>query len=138
MAASLRRLQRVSDRLRMVEDPEQFPEQSDLAHLRESREELHALREAVDGIADAVLACGAEIDAALAAIIENYVPERVDPVDRAVLRLAAWEILHHPGTPVAVTINEAVEIVRRFGSSDSPRFVNGILDRLAKSRQPVP
>jgi len=35
----------------------------------------------------------------------------------------------------AVTINEAVEIARRFGSSDSPRFVNGILDRLAKSRQ---
>lgn len=135
VAASLRRLQRVSDRLRMVEQPERFPEQSDLAHLRESREELAALRQAADPIAEAVLAHAGEIDAALAAVIDNYAPERVDPVDRAILRLGGWELRHRPETPPAVVINEAVEIARRFGSKDSPRFVNGILDRLAKPPQ---
>lgn len=132
VTSALLRLQRVSDRLRMVEHPEQFPEQSDITHLRESRTELAELRAQTDRIADAVLGHLEEIDGILGTLIENYAPERIDPVDRAVLRLAAWEILHQPDVPRPVAINEAVEISRRFGSADSPRFVNGILDRIAK------
>ena len=51
-------------------------------------------------------------------------------VDRAILRLATYEIKHCEDIPKAVSINEAIEIAKRFGSTDSARFVNGVLDAL--------
>jgi N utilization substance protein B len=134
IAASIRRLQRISDRLRMVEEPEKFPEQGDLAKIRESKVELHELRHRSDDMVDRILANKDTIDATLAAVVENYSPERIDPVDRAILRLATHEILLGT-TPVKVILNEAIELAKRFGSSDSSRFVNGILDRIAKQTQ---
>lgn len=131
VAASIRRLQRISDRLRMVEEPENFPEQADLARIRESKAELRELRRRSDELVDAVLGRKELIDAKLAEVVDHYSPERIDPVDRAILRLATHEILHG-GTPVKVAINEAVELTKRFGTSDSRRFVNGVLDRIAK------
>jgi transcription antitermination protein NusB len=131
VAATIRRLQRVSDRLRMVEEPEKFPEQADLARLRDSKAEIRELRRRSDELVDQVLANKETIDAALAAVVDNYAPERIDPVDRAVLRLATHEILAATAPP-KVAINEALELAKRFGTSDSRRFVNGVLDRLAK------
>jgi len=132
VAASIRRLQRVSDRLRMVEEPEKFPDQLDLARLRESKAEIHALRHRADHLVDSILARKDDIDAAIAAVVDNYAPERIDPVDRAVLRLATHEILHTT-TPPKVAINEAIDLAKRFGTTDSSRFVNGVLDRIAKT-----
>jgi len=131
VAASIRRLQRISDRLRMVEEPEKFPEQADLARLRDSKAEIRALRKKSDELVDAVLANKESIDETLSAVIENFAPERVDPVDRAILRLGTYEILH-AGTPPKVVINEAIELAKRFGTTDSRRFVNGVLDKIAK------
>jgi N utilization substance protein B len=131
VSASIRRLQRVSDRLRMVEEPEKFPEQSDLARIRESKAELRELRRRSDELVDAVLARKEAIDSALAEVVDHYAPERIDPVDRAILRLATHEILHAE-TPVKAAINEAIELAKRFGTSDSSRFVNGVLDRIAR------
>jgi N utilization substance protein B len=130
VAASIRRLQRISDRLRMVEEPEKFPEQADLARLRDSKSEIRELRRRADELVDAVLAAKESIDRSLAEVVDHYAPERIDPVDRAVLRLATHEILH-AGTPAKVAINEAIELAKRFGTSDSGRFVNGVLDRIA-------
>jgi N utilization substance protein B len=132
VGATIRRLQRVSDRLRMVEEPEKFPEQSDLARIRESKAELEELRRRSDELVDAVLARKEAIDVALAEVVDHYAPERIDPVDRAILRLATHEILH-ADTPVKAAINEAIELAKRFGTSDSSRFVNGVLDRIARN-----
>ncbi len=131
VAASVRRLQRISERLRMVEEPGKFPEQADLAKLRESEASLRTLRLQTDALVDAVLSHKAAIDATLAAVVDNFAPERIDPVDRAVLRLGTYELLHTP-TPPKVVINEAIELARCFGTTDSHRFVNGVLDRIAK------
>ena len=131
VCATIRRLQRVSDRLRMVEEPEKFPEQADLARLRESKAEIQELRRRSDELVDQVLANKESIDSALAAVVDNYSPERIDPVDRAILRLATHEILHG-AIPSKVAINEAIELAKRFGTTDSKRFVNGVLDRIAK------
>ena len=131
VAATIRRLQRVSDRLRMVEEPEKFPEQADLARLRDSKAEIVELRRRSDELVDMILANKQTIDATLAAVVDNYSPERIDPVDRAILRLATHEI-QHADTPPKVAINEAIELAKRFGTSDSRRFVNGVLDRIAK------
>ena len=132
VAASIRRLQRISDRLRMVENPEDFPEQTDLAKIRKSKHDLAELRLRCDALADAVLAAKERIDATLAATVENFQPGRIDPVDRAILRLAIHEILH-TDLPAKVAINEAVDLAKRYGTTDSGRFVNGVLDKVAKS-----
>ena len=131
VTASIRRLQRISDRLRMVEEPEKFPEQADLARLRDSKAEIGTLREKSDELVDAILAKKERIDEMLAAVVENFAPERIDPVDRAILRLGTYELLH-AGTPPKVVMNEAIELAKRFGTTDSRRFVNGVLDKIAK------
>ena len=84
---------------------------------------------------DGAVARRPEIDPAITATAENWRLTRMNPVDRNVLRLGAYELLHDPaGQPVEVVIDEAIELARRFGSKDSPAFVNGILDKIARLR----
>jgi N utilization substance protein B len=132
ITATVRKLQRLSERVRMIENPGKFPAQTDIAHLRDSQEDLLVLRRDADALCDAILGQKDLIDARLAAVVENFAPARVDPVDRAILRLAAHEIISATVAP-AVAINEAIELAKRFGSTDSGRFVNGVLDKLAKN-----
>lgn len=134
VAGSIRRLERISERVRMVEEPERFPDQVDLAKIRESKEALATLRRETDALANAVQREKESIDERLASVVENFSPERIDPVDRAILRLAIWEILHAPDIPAPVAINEAIELAKRFGTTDSGRFVNGILDKIARTK----
>ena len=72
-----------------------------------------------------------EIDAKLAQVAENWSVERMAAVDRNILRLGAYELLFAADTPPKVAIDEAIELAKRYGSADSPAFVNGILDKLA-------
>lgn len=75
----------------------------------------------------------AAIDEQLSSVSENWKVERMPIVDRAILRLAAYEMLHEDDVPVSVTINEAVELAKDFGGEDdSPRFVNGVLGHIAR------
>ncbi len=136
VSAPIRRLQRVSDRLRMVEEPEKFPEQADLSKLRQSKADISELRLKTDDIVDAILAAKQQIDSQIGSVVENYSPGRIDPVDRAILRLGTYELLHTK-TPPKVIINEAIELAKRFGTTDSKRFVNGMLDKIAKLREPA-
>jgi N utilization substance protein B len=86
---------------------------------------------------DGVLKNLLEIDAQLTAAAENWRLIRMANVDRNVLRLGAYEVLHTEAeTPAAVAIDEAIELARRYGSKDSPSFVNGVLDKINKSRVP--
>ena len=130
ICASTRRLQRISDRLRMVENPGNFPEQADLKKLRESKSEMDQLRSNTTDLLTKVTSNRASIDKALADVIENYAPERIDPVDRSILRLATYELME-TDTPSKVILNEAIELAKRYGTSDSFRFVNGVLDKIA-------
>ena len=77
----------------------------------------------------------AEIDELLTQYSENWSLERMTGVDRNVLRIAAFEILHCPEIPKNVTINEAVEIGKRFGTEDSGAFINGIIDKIARDHK---
>lgn len=74
-----------------------------------------------------------EIDAQLESTSENWTVARMPIVDRTILRLATYEMLYVDDVPVSVSINEAVELAKAFGGEDdSPRFVNGVLGRIAK------
>jgi N utilization substance protein B len=82
---------------------------------------------------DGFLAHRDAIDEKIAAAAENWRVSRMATVDRNVLRIGAFEIQHTPDTPSNVAIDEAIELARRFGSAESPSFVNGVLDKLLKT-----
>jgi transcription antitermination factor NusB len=79
-------------------------------------------------LADAVLGNQQEIDAALRRHLARWRLERLTVLDRAVLRLAAAEILYFDDVPPKVSINEAVEIAKKYGDDEAGKFVNGVLD----------
>ncbi len=76
------------------------------------------------------------IDQALGDTVDNWRLERMAATDRSILRLATYEMLF-TDTPPRVAVNEAIELAKRFGTGNSAQFVNGVLDRLMKSRLPV-
>jgi len=73
-----------------------------------------------------------EIDAMLMSKSANWELKRMASIDRNLLRCAITELLHFPGVPSKVIIDEAVEIAKLYGNDDSPKFVNGILDSIYK------
>lgn len=73
----------------------------------------------------------AEIDKMIARYSEHWKLSRMESVDRNILRLAVFELLHQPDVPKKVAINEAIEIGKKYGSEHSSAFINGILDRLS-------
>ena len=75
-----------------------------------------------------------EIDNLIQKYAQNWDLDRMAALDRNIIRLGAYEILHHPETPISVVIDEAVEIAKAFSTEESGKFVNGILDRIKKER----
>ena len=72
----------------------------------------------------------ARIDAMIQEVAENWRLDRMAAIDRNILRLGAYEVLFCPEVPAKVAINEALELAKRYSTSQSSRFVNGILDRV--------
>jgi transcription antitermination protein NusB len=89
------------------------------------------------GLYDGVIAHQADIDRRLSEAAENWRLARMAAVDRNVLRLGAYELLHGSETPPNVALDEAITLARRYGSADSSAFVNGVLDRLLQPPPPI-
>ncbi|MEW5785643.1 MAG: transcription antitermination factor NusB [Bacillota bacterium] len=98
-----------------------------LKGLRFSPEEEQFVRELVEGTLENCRA----VDEMISKHLVNWELERLSAVDRNLLRLALFEILHRPDIPGAVSINEALELAKKYGSSaDAVSFINGVLDRV--------
>lgn len=83
-------------------------------------------------------ACEVEtLDAALAPGLDDRSMAEVDPVERAILRMAAYELIHHLEVPYRVVINEAINLAKKFGAENSHGFVNAALDRAARQLREV-
>lgn len=126
VTAAIEQLGRVSERLTAIIDPQSTV--GDFAHIHTSSAEITSFREETQKLIEGILHQKESIDSTLAGLIQNYAPNRVAPVDRAILRLATFEITHCEDIPVKVSINEAVEIAKKFSTSESSRFINGVLD----------
>lgn len=96
------------------------------------KNEKQEIREFAEDLARGTVEKLDEIDAAIERLAENWVLRRMAAVDRNILRFAAFEILYRKDIPCAVTINEALEIAKKYSSSEAASFLNGVLDRLAK------
>ncbi len=76
------------------------------------------------------------LDAAIAGRAQGWTLQRMPVLDLSVLRIAAFELAERPDVPVAVVIDEAVELAKRFSTDDSSRFVNGVLSALVAELRP--
>lgn len=74
------------------------------------------------------------IDASMQNFVDREV-ELIDPVERAILRIGVYELLHKPEVPYRVVINEGVELAKSFGADGSHRYVNGVLDKVAQEQR---
>lgn len=124
-------LPRYTERLEQVLDPSP-PELPELKKVRQAHAAVADLRQQVIDRLEGIIKHLPTLDERINGSLENYRPERVDRVDRAILRLAAYELLHCPDIPPAVVIDEAIELSRAFSTTESKRFINGILDHIRK------
>lgn len=78
----------------------------------------------------------ADTDANLLPHLDRDVAQ-VDPIERAILRMSAYELRHRPDVPYRVVLNEAIEIAKRFGSEHGHTYINGVLDKAAREWRPT-
>lgn len=112
VTAAVEHLGRVSERLTAIIDPQSTV--GDFAHIHNSSAEITSFRKETQKLIEDILHHKESIDSMLAGLIQNYAPNRVAPVDRAILRLATFEITHCEDIPIKVSINEAVEIAKKI------------------------
>ncbi|ACX52389.1 NusB antitermination factor [Ammonifex degensii KC4] len=93
----------------------------------------NASREFATSLVLGTLAYRPQIDRVIEELSQRWRLERMNRVDRNVMRLALYELLFRQDIPPAVAINEAVELAKRYGGEESPRFVNGILGKVAEN-----
>ena len=75
----------------------------------------------------------APLDDVIRKAAENWQLERMAVIDKSILRIAAYELIHMPDIPSSVTINEAIEISKKYSTEESASFINGILDRILRT-----
>lgn len=93
-----------------------------------TKTDMEYFREIIHG----VYKCHHELDNHSAAFLERPINE-VDPIELAILRIAVYELARRPDVPYRVVINEGLELVKKFGSIEGYKFINSILDRVARS-----
>jgi transcription antitermination protein NusB len=91
-------------------------------------------RQYVEEITRGVLESIESLDRTIDELAEGWSLERLAKVDKSVLRMALYELVHRPDTPVNVVINDAVEVAKKYSTEDSGRFVNGILGSFVRRR----
>lgn len=112
--------------------PERDGEPSDFQAFWAERRAAPEVRAFAEALVRGVRAHLGEIDAIIARHATNWTVDRMAAVDRNVLRLAVYELLHVPEVPERVVLNEAIEIAKKYGTVESGAFVNGILDNIVK------
>lgn len=103
-----------------------------------AHEQAHEIAdlEYFDDLVRGVVKHRASLDEALIGYLDRPV-EEVDPIERAVLRLSAYELIHRLDVPYRVVLNEAIEIAKRFGSEHGHTYVNGVLDKASADWRPA-
>ena len=97
-----------------------------------AHEQAHEIADLVyfEDLVRGVMQHRADIDGALSGFVDRGV-EEIDPIERAALRIATYELRHRPDVPYRVVINEAIDTTKRFGSEHGHTYVNGVLDHAA-------
>ncbi len=108
-----------------------------LQDLPESNASLEEVKQFTVQITEGVFHNAREIDKLMESHSTHWKVSRMSAVDRNILRMAVFELLYCPDIPASVTINEAIEVAKRFGTEESGSFVNGVLDHIAKELKKI-
>ena len=114
------------------DDQAPLDEAEGLVEPAEDAPDEHALNYALE-LVDGVQAHHADIDALIVAYADRWAIQRMPLIDRNLVRMAVYELMWGDDIPVAVAINEAVELAKELSTDDSGRFVNGLLGRIAET-----
>ena len=98
--------------------------------LAEANPDVSALNPYTVTVARGVAANAAHVDELIASHLQGWTLERLPAVDRAILRVAVWELLHADDVPEPVAVDEAVELAKELSTDESPGFVNGVLGQV--------
>ena len=104
----------------------------DLEEFWSDKEALGEVRKFAEELVRGTLNKLDDLDTMIEKVTENWILKRMAAVDRNILRLSAYELFYKKDIPPAVTINEAIEIAKKFSSTESAPFINGVLDKLAR------
>ncbi|WP_321370925.1 transcription antitermination factor NusB [uncultured Desulfuromusa sp.] len=96
-----------------------------------------AARLFAEQIVNGVIEFRSVVDKKIVDVAKNWSLERMAPVDLSILRIGTYELLYQPEIPTPVVIDEAIEISKRYGTKDSPSFINGLLDKIAKEARTI-
>lgn len=99
-------------------------------------ERIHEVKKDVERYLKRIHENREKIDEVISKYLLNWDFGRVSYIDRSILRLGAYELLYEMDVPIEVTLDEMVEIAKRYGSEESGKFVNGVLDKIAKTEAP--
>lgn len=108
-----------------------------MGKLRDKIKQLDELRGFARDIVERTMEHLTRIDEILSKSADNWSLERMASLDRSILRFATCELLYFPDIPINVTLNEAIELARKFSTERSPEFVNGILDKVHRENKPI-
>lgn len=134
-ALSMKRRRAREYALQLLFQSEYLSDQVDLGLFWKDKEAEPDVVEFANSIFRGTLKNLEEIDTQLASYTEHWSLQRLATVDRCIMRAGAYEILFRDDIPYAVSINEALEIAKKFSTTESSAFINGVLDRLAKQRR---
>jgi len=118
--------------LRKISPITLLDEVAELSADRQNQDEIFGYaRQMVQGVID----CNVEIDDLIEMYSLDWAIDRMPALDRAILRVGAWEILHNDDVPDGVAINEAVQMAKELSTDDSASFVNGLLSKISATRK---
>ena len=137
LISSCNKLQEINDRINCLIHPDDRPSLAEIKKVVEAGRDAEELYREAKTLGEDILRRRDGLDAAIDSTLENYSPERVSAIDRAILRLGAYELLHRKDLPAPIVISEAIRLSERFSSAESPRFINGVLAGISKTEHPA-
>ena len=137
LISSCGKLQEINGRIDLLIHPEKTPSMVEVKKVVDAGRDADELYREAKTLGEETLGRRDELDAAINATLENYSPERISSIDRAILRLGAYELLHRKELPSPIIISEAIRLAERFSSTESPRFINGVLAGISTTARPA-
>ncbi len=137
LTAATNKLQEIGVRVDCIIHPEGNASLPEALQVIESGKDVQTLKEEAETLATQTLSHKDALNRAIDATLENYSPERVAPMDRAVLLLAANELSNAKNLPTEVIVSEAIRLAKRYSTAESVKFINGVLGKLATTLRPA-
>lgn len=136
MTAACRKMQEANLRIASITTNDATKIIPEVKAIREAQADLNLLTNEAKALSADIIRNLAQIDALIDSKLENYTPERIDAMDRNILRLSTYELLYRRDLATPIIVSEAIALATDYSNTEAPRFINGILVGIAKEIRP--